>query len=128
MTNFVKIISGVVVQKSCTKDAGFISAPDDVTIGYTTVDNINFSAPPPQGIPLPILAKIALDKTSVTVERIVEATVLNPTVCKMTNQDVIDFMNYRKLLRDIQSGANNTATTLPPAPGTVGGIPFPAGT
>lgn len=42
---FVKVINGVVVQKSCTPEVGFIEAPDGVCCEYL-YDGVNFTAPP----------------------------------------------------------------------------------
>jgi hypothetical protein len=65
-------------------------------------------------------AQAALDKTSITVERIVEG--VSHGTCGFTNPDVVAFMSYRKALRDIVSGKDTASTALPtPAP-------YPSGT
>ena len=65
-------------------------------------------------------AQAALDKTSVTIERIAEGVALG--TCAWTNPDVVAFMGRRKKLRAIVSGNDTTSTTLPDE------VPFPAGT
>jgi len=81
--------------------------------------------PPPSAAKLwadyQVTAQAAMDKTSVTMERIVEGVALG--TCALTNADVIAFMTYRKSLRAIISAATGDPTkTLPPRPS------YPAGT
>lgn len=45
MSCFVSVLNGVVVQKQCDAEAGFIEAPDDVCCGMT-YDGVSFSNPP----------------------------------------------------------------------------------
>ena len=54
---YVKVDLGVVVQKSCAPEAGFIEAPDYVCCGYL-YDGVNFTAPPPT------LAKVKIDQST----------------------------------------------------------------
>lgn len=66
-------------------------------------------------------AQAALDKTSVTIERIVEGVAAG--TCAFTNSDVVAFMDYRKALRTIISATiGDPARPLPVKPG------YPAGT
>ena len=61
-----------------------------------------------------------LYNSSITVERIIEGIALG--TCNWDNQDVIDFMNYRKVLRNIVNGTDKTHKALPRKP------LYPAGT
>ena len=66
-------------------------------------------------------ARIALDKTDITVNRITEGVVKG--TCALTNADVVAYMNMREALRAILTQAQPATipTSLPAAP-------FPAGT
>jgi alpha-amylase/alpha-mannosidase (GH57 family) len=59
-------------------------------------------------------AKLALEATSNTMDRITEATILKST--SFSQLDVIKFMEYRKALRDIISGHDTTSASLPTPP------------
>jgi hypothetical protein len=65
-------------------------------------------------------ALAALEKTSVTMERVQEGVSLGS--CALTNADVQAFMNYRRALRNILSQKTGTPSVLPAQP------PYPAGT
>lgn len=62
--------------------------------------------------PLSQQAKIALDKSDVTMLRCVEAAITVP----------VEWNNYRKSLRAISNGSDTISTVLPPQPA------YPAGT
>lgn len=58
-------------------------------------------------------ARVALDKTSVTMERIVEGVALG--TCAFTNADVVNFMNVRQQLRAILRASSGDPTQPLPA-------------
>ncbi len=98
-----------------------INGPDDVA------PDENFSETQPAPVsPDPwseyqAKAQYALDKTSVTIERIVEGVAAG--TCDFTNADVVAFMDYRKALRAVISATTgDPAAELPVHPG------FPSGT
>lgn len=97
---------------------------DAATAAWTPAILQSFSASKIAGAPkpvsLPLQARYALERTSVTMERIIEGASLG--TCAYTNADVVAFMNFRKKLRAIVSGTDTTSASLPIAP------PPPAGT
>lgn len=79
-----------------------------------------YQSPAPTFADFQAEAKAALDKTSVTMERITEGVSLGTTTPQAA--DVVAFMNYRRELRAIVSAKSGTPGTLPAQP------PYPAGT
>lgn len=92
----------------------------EIVVAYDTYQTIPAPTTQQLQIQLKSLASSALAKTDIVVARIQEAISLGETTA--TAGDVMAFMNYRKALRAIVSGADITNTTLPPQPA------YPAGT
>lgn len=81
---------------------------------------VPYQPPAPTFADFQASAKVALDKTSVTMERITEGVALGTTTLQAA--DVVAFMQYRRQLRTIISAKSGTPGTLPSQPA------YPAGT
>lgn len=98
-----------------------VNGPDDVGPDEIFSETQPAAVAPDAWVGYQAKAQAALDKTSVTIERIVEGIAAG--TCAFTNPDVVAFMDYRKALRAIISATTGDPdAAFPTHPG------YPEGT